>query len=90
MFYKINVTAFRKLMLYSKETLNFNDAYNLILSLCKTLYKTLKKIEENNQNKENDIPAKKRKIDDNSGSMNDCVDRIFTHVINILYFRLCK
>lgn len=87
MFYKINVTAFRKLMLYSTKTLNFNDAYKLILSLLKTLYNTLKRTEENNQNKENDIPTKKRKIDDNSGNMNDCVDRIFTHVINILYFR---
>lgn len=70
MFYKINPTSFRKLILYSKKHLDFNGAYELALSLLKTVYCTVKKKEERlkNTNKENNVPAKKRKKVDDSGS----------------------
>lgn len=64
-------------MLYSKKNLKFNDACQLILSLLKTLYNTLKKTEERlkNTDKENNIPAKKPKLND-PGTTNDYGNRI--------------
>lgn len=72
MFYKINPTAFRKLIMYSEKNLNFNEACNLILSLLKTLYNGLKRKEERlkGNDKENSIPAKKHKTNDDSGITN--------------------
>lgn len=72
MFYKINPNAFRKLMMYSEKNLDFNSACNLILSLLKTVYNGLKRKEERLKgiDKENSIPAKKRKANDDSGNTN--------------------
>lgn len=72
MFYKINPTAFRKLMFYSKKNLDFNSAYKLILSLLRTVYSGIIKKEERlkGTDKENSIPAKKRKTNDDSGNKN--------------------
>lgn len=72
MFYKINPTAFRKLMMYSEKNLDFNNACNLILSLLKTIYNGLKRKEERlkGNDKENSIPAKKHKRNDDSGNTN--------------------
>lgn len=72
MFYKINSTAFRKLIMYSEKNLDFNSACNLILSLLKTIYNGLKRKEERlkGSDKENSIPAKKHKLSDDSGNTN--------------------
>lgn len=72
MFYKINPTAFRKLMMYSEKNLDFNSACNLILSLLRTVYNGLKKKEERlkGNDKENSIPTKKHKGNDDSGNSN--------------------
>lgn len=69
MFYNINPNACRKLMFYSEKHLDFNAACRLILSLLKTVYVAIKKKEEHlkNTDKENSIPAKKRKPLDDSG-----------------------
>ncbi|XP_050420549.1 condensin-2 complex subunit G2-like [Adelges cooleyi] len=74
-FYKINPNACRKLMIYSKKKLEFSSACKLILSLLKTVYVALKKKEEQLKDidKENNLPAKKRKTNNESGdsSAND-------------------
>lgn len=72
MFYKINPMALRKLIMYSEKVLNFDSACNLILSLLKTVYSTIKKKEErlNETDKENDIPPKKRKRSEDSSNIN--------------------
>jgi len=69
-FYKINPSAFRKLMIYSEKHLDFNSACKLILSLLKTVYSALKKKEERMKNidKENDMPPKRHKSNDDSGN----------------------
>lgn len=78
MFYKINPVALRKLMMYSEKVLDFNKACTLIISLLKTVYSTIKKKEErsNDTDKENNIPAKKRKTNDGSGNMNYFVSNL--------------
>ncbi|XP_050529448.1 uncharacterized protein LOC126899015 isoform X2 [Daktulosphaira vitifoliae] len=45
MFYKLNPTACRKLMIFSKSKLDFSNATSLILSLLKTIYMIFKKKE---------------------------------------------
>lgn len=69
-FYNMNPNAFRKLIIYSEKNLHFNDACNLILSLLKTAYVALKKKEDrsNNVDKENDMPSKRHKSNDDSGN----------------------
>lgn len=68
----MNPTALRKLMLHSKNKLSFNDACQFILSLLQTVYRTLQKKAEllNNTDKENSIPVKKPKLNDDSDSKN--------------------
>lgn len=70
MFYKINPTACRKLMIYSEKNLDFDSACKLILSLLKTVYNGLVKKETRlkDKDKENSIPAKKRKTNNDSGN----------------------
>ncbi|KAL4131307.1 hypothetical protein QTP88_008640 [Uroleucon formosanum] len=72
-FYKINPSAFRKLIIYSEKHLDFNSACKLILSLLKTVYSALKKKEERMKNidKENDMPPKRHKSNDDSDTSND-------------------
>jgi len=72
MFYKINPTACRKLMIYSEKVLNFSSACQLILSLLKTVYCGIVKKEERlkNKDKENNIPFKKHKFNDDPGNKN--------------------
>lgn len=78
MFYKLNPVALRKLMMYSEKVLDFNKACDLIISLLKTIYSTIKKKEEclNDTDKENNIPAKRRKTNDDSGNMNYFVSNL--------------
>lgn len=78
MFYKINPIALRKLMLYSEKVLDFNNACKLIMSLLKTIYSTIKKKEErlNDIDKENNIPAKKCKTNDDSGNIKNSVGNL--------------
>lgn len=72
MFYNINPTALRKLIIYSEKHLDFEEAYQYITALLKTLYTGVKKKEDRlkNINKENSIPAKRRKSSDESGKKN--------------------
>uniref|UniRef100_A0A2H8TZZ4 Condensin-2 complex subunit G2 n=1 Tax=Melanaphis sacchari TaxID=742174 RepID=A0A2H8TZZ4_9HEMI len=72
-FYKINPNAFRKLIIYSEKHLDFHNACKLILSLLKTIYNALKKKEERlkNLDKENDMPPKRHKSNDDSDLTND-------------------
>ncbi|XP_050543998.1 condensin-2 complex subunit G2-like [Daktulosphaira vitifoliae] len=79
MFYKINPSACRKLLIYSKRKLDFDSACKLILSLLKTIYVALKKKEElkKKNDKENNIPAKKQRVnhesdDDLNDSLSSC------------------
>lgn len=67
-FYKMNPNACRKLILYSNKNLDLTSACKLSLSLLQTMYNVLKK-EENLKNidKENNIPAKKSKLNDDLG-----------------------
>lgn len=69
-FYKINPTSFRKLILYSEKNLDFDSAYELILSLLKAVYCRVKKKEESlkNKDKENNISAKRFKKSEDSDS----------------------
>lgn len=72
-FYKINPSAFRKLIIYSEKHLDFISACKLILSLLKTVYSALKKKEERMKtiDKENDMPPKRHKSNDDSDTSND-------------------
>lgn len=70
MFYAINPTALRKLIIYSEKHLDFDEAYQYITALLKTIYMGVKKKEERlkDTDKENSIPAKRRKSSDESGN----------------------
>lgn len=92
LFYKINPTSFRKLILYSKNHLDFNSAYELILSLLRTVYHTVKKKEEclKNTDKENNSPAQKRKKKDDSGSKHEYVKNYYYNCYKQLLFYFQK
>lgn len=68
-------------MLYSEKNLDFDHACKLILSLLKTVYNGLvnKEARLKDKDKENNIPAKKRKTNNDSGSQN-----IFLIIIKML------
>ncbi|XP_025409710.1 condensin-2 complex subunit G2-like isoform X2 [Sipha flava] len=79
-FYKMNPTAMRKLMLHSEKHLDFDRACQLILSLLKTVYKhLLKKAERcNNTGKENSLPFKRLKLSDNSEDNSEICESLST------------
>lgn len=82
LFYRLNPTACRKLMMYSEKVLDFNSACKLIFSFLKTIYSAIVKKEarlrgKDKENVQNDIPTKKRKSVDNSGRTNNFINYLY-------------
>lgn len=71
-FYDINPIAIHNLLLYSGKKLDFNNACKLILLLLKTAHSSVMKIKllKDADNMDN-IPIKKRKTYDDSGSQTE-------------------